>query len=106
MIALTGFIPKYLNGQPLFPREQSYALFSVLTVAPIFEELLTRGAILGNLQKQYFFWKANILSSLMFVGIHIPGWYFMDTLVENLTKPVGGALSIFLLGLAFGYATY
>jgi membrane protease YdiL (CAAX protease family) len=49
---------------------------------------------------------ANVISSLMFVVLHLPGWYFMGSLVENLTKPVGGALSIFLLGLAFGYATY
>lgn len=30
----------------------------------------------------------------------------MGTLTENLTRPIGGALSIFLLGLAFGYATH
>lgn len=105
LIALTGFIPKYLNSQPLLPFDLSYAFFSVLFIAPIFEELLIRGAILGNLQQRYSFWTANILSSVMFIGLHLPGWYFMDTLTENLTKPIGGALSIFLLGLAFGYAT-
>lgn len=106
LIALTGFIPKYLNNQPLLPLDPSFALFSVLVVAPIFEEFLIRGAILGNLQQRYSFWVANLLSSLMFIGLHLPGWYFMDTLMENITKPVGGAISIFLLGLAFGYATY
>lgn len=49
---------------------------------------------------------ANGISSLMFVGLHIPGWYFMGTLLESLTKPVCGAISIFLVSLAFGYATY
>jgi len=39
---------------------------------------------------------------LMFVVLHRPGWYFMGRLFQNLTDPAGGALSIFLLGLAFG----
>jgi membrane protease YdiL (CAAX protease family) len=43
---------------------------------------------------------------LLFVSLHLPGWYFMGHLAEKLTTPLGGALSIFLLGLAFGYATY
>jgi uncharacterized protein len=106
IIGLTGIIPKVLANQQIFPLEPTYALVNVVTIAPIFEEFLIRGAILGNLQQRYTFWKANVLSSVLFVGLHLPGWYFMGILSENLTKPVGGAFSIFLLGLAFGYATY
>lgn len=104
LIALTGFIPKYFAGQAFFPSEFSFALLSVLTVAPVFEEFLIRGAILGNLQKGYSFLTANIVTSLLFIGLHLPGWYFAGNLIENLTKPIGGALSIFFLGLLFGYA--
>jgi membrane protease YdiL (CAAX protease family) len=43
---------------------------------------------------------------LLFVSLHLPGWYFMGHLRERLTAPLGGAFSIFLLGLAFGYVTY
>lgn len=46
--------------------EPSYALLSVLVVAPLLEELLLRGAILGNLQQRFSFWKANVMSSLLF----------------------------------------
>jgi membrane protease YdiL (CAAX protease family) len=42
----------------------------------------------------------------MFVVLHFPGWYFMETVLENETKPVGGAPSILMLGLAFGYVTH
>ncbi len=104
LIALTGFIPSYLRGAPLLPTQLSFALVNVLVVAPIFEEFLLRGAILGNLQREHSFLTANSISSLLFVGLHLPGWYFMGSLVENATKPVGGALSIFILGLLFGYA--
>jgi membrane protease YdiL (CAAX protease family) len=106
LIALTGFIDSYLNGRALLPAEFSIPLFSVLAVAPTFEEFLVRGAVLGNLRRTFRFWTANVVSSLMFVVLHLPGWYFMGSLAENLLKPMGGAFSIFLLGLGFGYATY
>ena len=103
-IALTGFIPSYLRGEPIFPMELSFALLNVLIIAPIFEEFLMRGAFLGNLEFGHNFWIANIITSFLFIGLHLPGWYFLGSLVENLLKPVGGVLSIFLISLAFGYA--
>jgi membrane protease YdiL (CAAX protease family) len=106
LIAVTGFLDSYLDSQPLLPTEFSIPLFSVLAVAPTFEEFLIHGAVLGNLQRTSRFWTANVASSLLFVILHLPGWYFMGSLADNLTKPLGGAFSIFLLGLAFGFATY
>jgi CAAX protease family protein len=106
LIAITGFVPTYLQGKPFLPDEFSFACLNVLLIAPVFEEFLIRGAILGNFKRGYSFFTANILSSLMFVGIHLPGWYFMDSLLENLAKPFGGALSIFILGLLFGWAAH
>lgn len=106
LIALTGIIPNYLSGSPILPTEFSFSLLNVIVIAPTFEELLMRGAILGNLQQEYSFWTANIVTSLMFVVLHLPGWYFMGVLYSNLTQPVGGALSIFLVSLVFGYAAH
>ena len=63
-----------------------------------------RGAILGNLALGSKFWTANIITSFLFIGLHLPGWYFANSLVGMLLKPVGGAFSIFLISLAFGYA--
>ena len=106
LIALTGIIPNYLQGKPIFQTQFSVPLLNVLVIAPIFEEILMRGALLTNLQKGYSFAAANLVTSLMFLVLHLPGWYFMGVLVENLTNPVGGALSIFLCSLAFGYAAH
>jgi membrane protease YdiL (CAAX protease family) len=106
LIALTALVPNYLAGKPLLPTEFSFPLMNVLVISPLFEEFFMRGAILENLKKGYTFWAANVISALMFLGLHLPGWYFMGTLVENLKQPVGGAVSIFLLGLAFGYAAH
>jgi membrane protease YdiL (CAAX protease family) len=104
LIALTGFIPTYLQRGALLPTQFSFALVNALFISPVFEEFLLRGAILGNLRLYYSFPKANILTSLMFVGLHLPGWTFMGDLVDNLTRPVGGVLSVFLISLVFGYA--
>lgn len=106
LIALAGLVPSYLSGGPLLPAALSFALLNVLVIAPVFEEFLARGAILGNLEQGYAFWTANVAASLMFVGMHLPGWYFMGSLAENLGRPLGGAVSIFVLGLAFGYAVH
>ena len=106
LIALTGIIPNYLQGNDLLPTQFSFPLLNLLVVAPILEEFLMRGAIQGNLQGRYSSWRANVITSVMFVILHIPGWYFMGVLWDNLTQPLGGALSIFLVSLGFGYATH
>ena len=103
-IALTGLIPNVLSGDPILPTQFSYALLNVLLISPTFEEFLLRGAILGNLQQHHTFLTSNVISSLMFVILHLPGWFFMGQLPENITRPIGGAFSIFLISLLFGYA--
>jgi uncharacterized protein len=103
-IALISFVSNYLNNKPfLLSITFSFALLNVLVIAPIFEEFLLRGAVLGNLQQRHPFWRANFLCSLMFVVLHLPGWYFAGSLVENVTRLVGGAASVFGVSLLFGY---
>ncbi len=103
-IGATEFIPNYLSSRPLLPTQDSFALLNMLLIAPTFEEFLMRGAMLGNLQQRYSFLTANVLSSFMFLALHLPGWFFMGSLLANMTRPIGGALSIFLISLLFGYA--
>ena len=105
-IALTALVPKYLDDRPLIHFTWSMPMINVLLQAPILEEFLLRGAVFGNLCRHHSLALANVASSLLFVALHLPGWYFMDTLAHNSSKPLGGALSIFLLGLVFGYVTH
>jgi membrane protease YdiL (CAAX protease family) len=79
-----------------------YALVNVLVIAPLFEEIVFRGFFLRELEEsQVRFWPANILAALMFLGLHLPGWYFV-----GLLKPGQAvvALGICLVGLVAGYA--
>jgi membrane protease YdiL (CAAX protease family) len=43
----------------------------------IIEEIPFRGFILRKLESQFNFWIANGVSSLLFLGIHLPGWFFL-----------------------------
>lgn len=102
-VAFLGIAQNYLNGNSIFPTQFAYGLVNVLLISPIFEEFLMRGGLMGNLQETHSFLKSNLISSLMFVVLHIPGWFFMGSLISNMTR-LDGAVSIFLIGLLCGYA--
>lgn len=102
--ATPRLVPVIQGGLPLLPAAFDPALLNTLIIAPVYEEFLARDALMGGLQQRWLPWVANIVAALLFVGIHVPGWYVMGTLTEKLAPPFGGVVSIFVLGLAFGYA--
>ena len=80
----------------------SFALLNVLVIAPVFEETLFRGFVLPQLEASGVpFWPANALTAVMFLGLHVPGWYF-----AGILRPAQGvvAFGIVLVGLVAGYA--
>jgi len=106
LLGAMALLSKLAGDRPLFHASLGWHLFSGVITAPLIEEFTFRGAILGVLKQRFHFWTANITTALFFLGIHLPGWYFQGHLFENLSNPVGGALSVFLLGLVFGYVTH
>jgi hypothetical protein len=75
---------------------------SALTVAPLFEEVMFRGFVLRALEDRgHRFWIANAVTALMFLTLHVPGWYFMGSL--RVGQPAL-AVSVVLIGLVAGYA--
>ncbi len=103
VMALTG---KLLGHQRLFHARLGWAVVNAVIVAPIVEEIAFRGALQPALLERYRFAVANTVTALLFAGAHLPGWYFQGRLRAMLTAPLGGALSIFILGLLFGWAAY
>lgn len=99
LLGATGIIANYWEGKPLFPTEFSWPLVNVLVTAPLLEEFLMRGAVMENLAMEQPFWKANLVSSLMFVLLHVPGWLFMEA-------GLGGALPVFLISIVLGLAAH
>jgi membrane protease YdiL (CAAX protease family) len=99
-------IVRHWVGREPYTLTLSWPLISTVLISPAVEEYVFRGAVLSALAQNVRFGWANLISSTLFVGAHLPGWYFAGTLVENLTQPIGGALSIFVLGLIFGYVVF
>jgi membrane protease YdiL (CAAX protease family) len=67
-----------------------------------FEEIPFRGFILQNLQTRMNFWIANGLTSLVFVSMHLPGWFMLHLFTPGLSVNVF-ALS-FAWGMVFRYS--
>lgn len=76
-------------------------LFNGVIVPSINEEILLRGFILNKLKEITAFWKANIITSLLFVAIHWPGWTLISK--DELNWMLQTSLNIFLLSLVLGY---
>lgn len=60
-----------------------------------FEEIPFRGFLFQKLQEKFPVWLANVLSSLLFLGIHLPGWILLHTLSWL------NVVTIFVLGVIF-----
>jgi len=62
------------------------------------EEIPYRGFMLQKFGERMNFWLANLITSLLFVGIHLPGWIALHTF------NAGAAVSIFIFGVVMAIA--
>lgn len=63
-----------------------------------FEEIPYRGFMLRKCSERMNIWLANLVTSLLFLSIHLPGWIALHTF------NAGGAVSVFLLGVVLAWA--
>jgi uncharacterized protein len=81
----------------------SLVLVNAAIVAPLVEEIALRGFYLACLELSgYSFWNANVLTTLLFCAMHVPGWLFGG----RFPSPAGMAaalLPIAVLSLVFGW---
>jgi uncharacterized protein len=64
------------------------------------EEVLFRGYFLQILAERTRFWKANLIQSILFLAIHVPGWL----LLGQFGFPGAMRQCAFILGVALGLA--
>jgi hypothetical protein len=102
----SALITRAVGSKPPFSPRLTWVFVGGVIVAPIVEEITFRGAVLPGLLKRYHFMTANTLTALLFLGIHLPGWYFQGRLLTVLAQPIGGALSIFTIGWVLGLVAY
>ncbi len=77
-----------------------------MIIVPLVEEIAFRGVVLPGMLWRYRFMAANTFTAAFFLGIHLPGWYFQDRLRVMLTHPMGGMLSILVIGWALSLVAY
>lgn len=63
-----------------------------------FEEIPYRGFMLRKFSERMNAWAANLVTSLLFLSIHLPGWIALHTF------NAGGAVSVFLIGVVLAWA--
>ena len=67
-------------------------------MAGIAEEIVFRGLILQELNKRLAFWKANMITALLFLAIHYPIWIYNDLIFQ-----FGSHIYVFLIGFLLGF---
>ncbi|MFJ8099457.1 lysostaphin resistance A-like protein [Lysinibacillus sp. NPDC096212] len=67
-------------------------------MAGLAEEIVFRGLILQEINKKMTFWKANIITALLFLVVHYPIWIYDEKIFH-----FGTHLYVLFLGLLFGF---
>jgi membrane protease YdiL (CAAX protease family) len=102
-LTLLNFLGTMLRFGPPHPSLHYVTWNSILGTSILigfFEEIPFRGFIFQKLQEKFPVWIANLLSSLLFLCIHLPGWIMLHTLTWS------NVISIFVLGVIFAAIFY
>jgi membrane protease YdiL (CAAX protease family) len=97
-LSLLNFLGMLLRFGPPHPDLQYVTWNSILGTSVLIgfiEEIPFRGFVLQKLQEKCSLWLSILLSSLLFLGIHLPGWILLHTLAWS------NVITIFLLGVVF-----
>jgi membrane protease YdiL (CAAX protease family) len=94
-LSLLNFLGSMARFGAPHPSVQSLTWNSVIGTSFLIgfiEEIPYRGFILQKFEERYGFWVAFLLSSLLFLSIHIPGWLSLHLLKAE------SAISVFIFG--------
>lgn len=106
LLGLISILTRIIGGQQLFSIEWGWPLITMTVIAPVVEEFFFRGAVLKALETRLSFAAANLLTGVLFLLAHLPGWYFQGRLANMLLSPIGGAMGVLFLGWVFGYIAH
>ena len=103
MLVAVTFLGKTLpSGTTLHTPQLGLVFVNAVVVAPLVEEIALRGFLLKRLELNgHPFWRANALTTVVFIVMHLPGWYF-----QGRATTVGfaqGLVPLAALSLLFGW---
>ncbi|WP_430354614.1 CPBP family intramembrane glutamic endopeptidase [Viridibacillus arvi] len=74
---------------------------NTILLVGITEEIVFRGFLLRKLMDSYKFWIANTITSLLFISIHFPIWFYKG--LFEFPYILTTSLTVFILSIIFGY---
>ena len=80
-------------------------LFTVFSPATLVEEVYFRGFLLNELARDTGFWRANLVSAVLFGLIHVPGWIALGRFAAPQLAAVDFA-GLVAFGMLFGWAMW
>ncbi len=96
----------WITHQPIHPIVLNWSFVTAVIYAPLVEEITFRGAIMGSLETRMSFLMSNLITGVLFLLVHFPGWYFDGFISSGVTIVASSALGILLLGWIFGYIAH
>jgi membrane protease YdiL (CAAX protease family) len=103
LLAFSFAMDAVLGGASFNIPVLDFALLNGVLVAPLVEEFAVRGFYLSALERMGLpFPQANVRAGLVFVALHVPGWYFQGRLRSPVSM-IQTAVFLWLLALLLGW---
>jgi membrane protease YdiL (CAAX protease family) len=102
-IVIVNYVGKTLpSGGALHPLHLDLVLLNAVIVSPLVEEITLRGFLQKRLEMNGTRVWANLVTTAVFVAMHLPGWYFQsrETTLAGYTARL---LPLAALSLIFGW---
>ncbi|GHO46005.1 CPBP family intramembrane glutamic endopeptidase [Ktedonospora formicarum] len=100
LLNFVGMLLRFGSPHPSISSITWNNILSTSLLIGVFEEIPFRGFIFQKLKEKFPVWIANLLSSLLFLVIHLPGWIMLHVLTWS------NVFSIFVLGVIFAVIFY
>jgi membrane protease YdiL (CAAX protease family) len=106
-IVVVNYVGKTLpSGAGLRLPPFDLAVVNAAVVAPLVEELTLRGFLQKRLELNgHRVWSANLLTTVVFVAMHLPGWYFQGR-TTTLAGYTARLVPLAVLSLTFGWTKH
>ena len=93
MINVVGMLLRFGVPHPSLSRVTWNSMLGTSLLVGVIEEIPYRGFMLQKLAARMPFWRANVITSALFLVIHLPGWLALHTFRLET------AITIFIFGL-------
>jgi CAAX protease family protein len=95
---VAGTVARFGLPHPTLDRVTWNSILGTSLLVGVIEEIPYRGFMLRKIEERLNFWLANLITALLFLAIHLPGWVALHTF--NAAAAVTITVFGFVMGLA------